>query len=159
MQWGSRSSSRNWALVSPFPFNVEGKSMKAVSWIMVLCLGACMASTAFAQDDQVPAGGEQGGEAAASMVDVDGGASSGAEDQVAADATGPRPPILMAFNQTAASNSCSAPAYQSCPPCQVSCPGNMIAFCAPGAGYQTMGPGGIWTYQCWVQPQCFCRNP
>ncbi len=132
--------------------------MKAVSWILVLCLGACVATMAVAQDGQAAVGAEQGGEVAASLADAADGSPPQPEVPGAADHA-PRPPILMAFNQAATSNSCSAPAYQNCPPCQVSCPSNMIAFCAPGAGYQTMGPGGIWTYQCWVQPQCFCKNP
>ncbi len=50
--------------------------MKVVSWILVLSLGACVANMAFAQDGQVAAGAEQGGEVAASVADASDGPTS-----------------------------------------------------------------------------------
>lgn len=56
-------------------------------------------------------------------------------------------------------NACSAPANQGCTSCQISCPANMIAFCAEGRGRQVLSTGGIYVWQCWVQPACSCSYP
>lgn len=56
-------------------------------------------------------------------------------------------------------NACSAQANQGCNSCQVSCPIDMIAYCAPGTGTQVLTTGGIYTWQCWTQPQCSCTKP
>lgn len=58
-----------------------------------------------------------------------------------------------------AGNSCSAPANEGCSGCQVSCPADMIASCHPGQGNQVLGQGGIYVWQCWVQPTCSCSYP
>lgn len=56
-------------------------------------------------------------------------------------------------------NDCQAPARQGCNSCQVSCPSDHIAYCAPGTGYQVLITGGIYEYRCTVGPTCSCKKP
>ncbi len=56
-------------------------------------------------------------------------------------------------------NSCEAPARQGCNSCQISCPSDRIAYCAPGHGYQVLITGGIYEYRCTVGPTCTCTKP
>jgi hypothetical protein len=56
-------------------------------------------------------------------------------------------------------NSCDAPARQGCNSCQISCPSDRIAYCAPGNGYQVLITGGIYEYRCTVGPTCTCTKP
>lgn len=56
-------------------------------------------------------------------------------------------------------NACSASANEGCTSCQTSCPADMIAFCAEGRGRQVLSTGGIYVWQCWVQPVCSCSYP
>jgi len=82
-------------------------------------------------------------------------AAAGCAPPVRNEATGvaPAPDALVM------ANACSAPANEGCTSCQVSCPADMVAYCAPGHGRQVLGTGGIYVWQCWVQPQCSCSYP